>query len=105
LRAAVQVERALAAGFDCNPARIFDDAIHFDWLELPARSKPTPAADADMIAEAVRHTAARHLPGVSCKERSLTCWALCRMAGIPASVVLGISLFPLILPAGLVGSL
>jgi hypothetical protein len=64
------------------------------WLEQPAGSTArTP--DANAIAEAVRRTAASHFLGVSCKERSLCCWALCRIAGIPAGVVLGISLFPL----------
>ena len=65
------------------------------WLEQPGRSGPAKGAAEEAICDAVRRVAARHLFGVSCKERSLCCWALCRMAGIPASVVLGISLFPL----------
>jgi hypothetical protein len=65
------------------------------WLEQPAHCTAAWTPNADAIAEAVRRAAAGHLLGVSCKERSLCCWALCRTAGIPASVVLGISLFPL----------
>jgi hypothetical protein len=65
------------------------------WLEQPARKAPAKGEDDAAIHDAVRRVAARHLFGVSCKERSLCCWALCRAAGIPASVVLGISLFPL----------
>jgi hypothetical protein len=65
------------------------------WLDLPERTRAAKGVDQAAISEAVRRVAARHLFGVSCKERSLCCWALCRTAGISASVVLGISLFPL----------
>lgn len=65
------------------------------WLDHPGRTAALQGTAAETICEAVRRVAARHLLGVSCKERSLCCWALCRAAGIPASVVLGISLFPL----------
>jgi hypothetical protein len=47
------------------------------------------------IEETVRAAAASYLLGVTCKERSLCCWALLRAAGVPAGLVLGINLFPL----------
>ncbi len=53
------------------------------------------AEAAATIDEAVRRAAARHPITVECKERSLCCWALARRAGIPAALVVGISLFPL----------
>ncbi|MHC1743658.1 MAG: lasso peptide biosynthesis B2 protein [Syntrophobacteraceae bacterium] len=44
---------------------------------------------------AVRFAAARLLLPVGCKERALCCWALLRSAGVPAALVLGVSLYPL----------
>ena len=46
------------------------------------------------IDAAVRGAASRHAFSVECKERSLSCWSLARAAGLPATVVLGINLFP-----------
>jgi hypothetical protein len=65
------------------------------WLAQPGSEGAHAHVDEKAIREAVRRVAARHLLGVSCKERSLCCWAMCRAAGLQASVVLGISLFPL----------
>ena len=65
------------------------------WLKYPGRTSTLNGVAEEVICTSVRRVAARHLLGVSCKERSLCCWSLCRAAGIPASVVLGISLFPL----------
>jgi hypothetical protein len=53
------------------------------------------AAAARAIDEAVRNAAARQLLGVACKERALCCWALARAAGLPATLVIGVELFPL----------
>lgn len=47
------------------------------------------------IDEAVRSAAARHVMGVDCKERALSCWAMARAAGLPATVVVGVELYPL----------
>lgn len=44
----------------------------------------------------VRAVAAKHLLRVDCKERSLCCWTLLRTAGLPASLVIGVRLFPLL---------
>jgi Transglutaminase-like superfamily len=47
------------------------------------------------IDELIRLVAAKHVFDMGCKERSLCCWALLRSAGLPATLVLGINLFPL----------
>jgi hypothetical protein len=47
------------------------------------------------IDEAVCSAAAINPLGVACKERALACWALARTAGLPATLVIGIDLFPL----------
>jgi hypothetical protein len=65
------------------------------WLRYSGPSAAVRGKTHEEIGDLVRRSAAGHLMGVSCKERSLCCMALCRAAGIPASVVLGISLFPL----------
>ncbi len=65
------------------------------WLDYPGPTAARWESSQASIGDAVRQAAARHLLGVSCKERSLCCFAMCRAAGIPASVVFGISLFPL----------
>jgi hypothetical protein len=46
--------------------------------------------------QAVRAAAASHPFEVACKERALCCWALARAAGLAASLVVGIELFPLV---------
>ncbi len=65
------------------------------WLNRRGPTTAMRGRTPETIGDAVRHAAARHLLGVSCKERTLCCFALCRTAGIPATVVLGISLYPL----------
>lgn len=68
--------------------RSFPD--HASSASLPQRE-----AAARTISEVVRATASYHPLGMGCKERALICWALCRTAGVPAALVLGISLYPL----------
>jgi hypothetical protein len=58
-------------------------------------SAPHAEETAKAVDEVVRTMAAQHLFDMGCKERSLCCWALLRSAGLPATVVLGINLFPL----------
>jgi hypothetical protein len=43
---------------------------------------------------AVRAAAADHPLRLACKERALCCWALLRFEGLPATLVLGVDLFP-----------
>ncbi len=47
------------------------------------------------IDEAVRHAAAGHVMNVDCKERALACFALARLTGLPATLVVGIDFYPL----------
>lgn len=47
------------------------------------------------VDETIRNVAAKHLLTIGCKERALCCWALLRAVGVPATLVLGINLFPL----------
>lgn len=76
--------------------RIFGwDETRRAWLRHAGPTAGLRGTTQAAIGDAVRQAAARHLFGVSCKERSLCCFALCRTARIPASVVLGVSLFPL----------
>jgi transglutaminase superfamily protein/coenzyme PQQ synthesis protein D (PqqD) len=65
------------------------------WLKYHCHASTLRGVGEEVIRASVRSVAATHLLGVSCKERSLCCWSLCRAAGVPAWVVLGISLFPL----------
>jgi hypothetical protein len=55
------------------------------------------AADAMVrsIDEIVRARAARMWLDVDCKERALSCLALARLAGLPASLVIGVDFYPL----------
>ena len=65
---------------------------------LPAAEAPPPEgleALAGSIDEAVRSAAARHPMGVDCTERALSCWAMARASGLPATVVVGVELYPL----------
>jgi hypothetical protein len=59
----------------------------------------TPVQDREGVVrtvdETVRAIAAGHVFDMGCKERSLCCWTLLRSAGVPATVVLGVNLFPL----------
>jgi hypothetical protein len=69
------------------------------WLQChPMVGKHWPASEKETvqaIEETVRAVTAAYVFGVSCKERSLCCWALLRAAQVPAALVLGINLFPL----------
>jgi Transglutaminase-like superfamily len=56
-------------------------------------------ATLDAITVAVTRTAARYPFPLDCKDRALAAFAMARAAGLPARVVLGISLFPLALHA------
>lgn len=67
------------------------------FLEMwqPGRNDAVSVDRAAAIDASVRHSAARHLMGMGCKERALTCWFLLLRAGIPADLVLGVNLYPL----------
>jgi hypothetical protein len=67
---------------------------YFDRCERPGRPGEWEKT-VHTIDRAVRDAAAKHIFKVECKERALCCWALLRSAGLPASVVVGIDLFPL----------
>ena len=56
-------------------------------------------ATLDAITVAVSRAAARYPFPLDCKDRALAAFAMARAAGLPACVVLGISLFPLALHA------
>jgi len=64
-----------------------------------ARSGNEGAGDLDAIAIAVTRVVARYPFPLDCKERALAAFALARASGLPARIVLGISLFPLALHA------
>jgi hypothetical protein len=61
----------------------------------PNRRQPAGDGLVSAIDGLVRSAAARHLLRVECKERSICCWALLRAAGIDATLVVGVNLFPL----------
>jgi hypothetical protein len=61
----------------------------YGYMSAEAAAEPVRAIDA-----AVRQVAAAHVFQVECKERALCCWALARAAGVPAALVIGVSLFP-----------
>jgi len=47
-----------------------------------------------VVDEVVRLAAARHILKVECKERALCGWSLLHAEGIPAAIVVGITLYP-----------
>jgi hypothetical protein len=64
----------------------------------PARADVLHDRDRARVAEiesAVARRAARHILGMECKERSLTCWALTRAVGLPAAMIIGADFYPL----------
>jgi hypothetical protein len=70
------------------------------WQEAHANfpARPADEHDAETIAalsQAVRTAAATHLVTVACKERALGSWSLARAAGLHASIVVGVFLFPI----------
>jgi hypothetical protein len=60
----------------------------------PKAARPAPDDVIERIDDTIRQTAAK-LPSIDCKERALSCWYLLCCLGIPASLVVGIELFPL----------
>jgi hypothetical protein len=68
--------------------------------EFPLRSGVMSPHEAhekiQAIDEAVWSAAAANPFGVACKERGLCCWALARVAGLPAELVIGVEPFPLL---------
>jgi hypothetical protein len=64
---------------------------------FPATATPSAstAEQARAIDTLVRGIAARDMSGSDCKERALTCFALARAAGLPASLHVGVALYPL----------
>jgi hypothetical protein len=52
-------------------------------------------AQAQEIDAVVRRVSARNWIGADCKERALSCFSLARAAGLPASVHVGVALYPL----------
>jgi len=70
------------------------------WKDAHARFSARPAGERDgetikALDRAVRAAVASHPVSVACKERSLCSWALARAAGLNASVVVGVFLFPI----------
>jgi hypothetical protein len=70
------------------------------WQRCSRDAGQSPAVQASehtarAFAEAVCSVAATHVCNIGCKERALCCWALVRAAGLPATLVLGVDLFPL----------
>jgi len=64
----------------------------------PKAGKSAPAegraAHVRTVDETVRRVTATHLLSTGCKERSLCAWSLLRAAGMPATLLVGIALFP-----------
>jgi hypothetical protein len=77
----------------------------FGWARTVAawqRALPRFSASAVVEESTVRsvdrvvcRTAAGHPLPMACKERGLSCWTLASWAGVPATLVIGIELFPL----------
>jgi hypothetical protein len=62
----------------------------------PARSSDIDEQAVRVVDQTVQRMAAKHPLPMACKERALSCWALTRWAGVPASLVIGLELFPLV---------
>src|SRR5262249_22081005 len=62
---------------------------HKTHADPRSREKAAKAAHAPL-----RGSAAGHLIPAGCKERSVCCWALVRWAGLLATLVLGVNLYP-----------
>jgi hypothetical protein len=70
------------------------------WQEAHARFPARQAGEGDAVTiqtlnKAVRAASASHPVAVACKERALSSWSLARAAGLEASVVVGVALFPI----------
>ena len=46
------------------------------------------------ISETVRRIGSRHWIPMECKERAICCWTLLKWSGIPATLIVGIALYP-----------
>lgn len=56
---------------------------------------PTKSVSVLKISEEIQVAVSRHFIKMDCKEKAIVCWAICQKEGIPASLVLGINLYPL----------
>jgi hypothetical protein len=70
------------------------------WQEAHARFPARKARESDAEAvrtldRTVRTAVAGHPIAVACKERALCSWSLARAAGLEASLIVGITLFPM----------
>lgn len=70
---------------------VWQNSVH------PAKTSYSASEQEEIITkvdEAVRRSAAR-LPSIACKERALCCWFTLRSMNIPATLVVGVQLFPM----------
>lgn len=70
------------------------------WQEAHARfpGREAGACDAELVGvldRTVRAAVAGHPVAVACKERALCAWSLARAAGLNATLIVGIELFPM----------
>lgn len=68
------------------------------WAEILPAAPPSatpPDADASERIDARVRTLGARLPGIDCKERALAAWILLAREGVPASLVVGVHLYPL----------
>jgi hypothetical protein len=67
------------------------------YIRRRAKNEPSVPNEATVrgLDEAVRRAAALVPLPVACKERALAVWTLVALAGVPATVVVGLELFPL----------
>jgi hypothetical protein len=70
------------------------------WQRCLRRFVPRDRAPLDehkvrSLDQAIRRMAAGHPFPMACKERALSCWALLHWAGVPATLVVGLEIFPL----------
>jgi Transglutaminase-like superfamily/Coenzyme PQQ synthesis protein D (PqqD) len=70
------------------------------WRKAHAHFPVRQAGEGDAeticaLDRSVRAAAASHLVAVACKERALCSWSLARAAGLHASIVVGVDLFPI----------
>jgi Transglutaminase-like superfamily/Coenzyme PQQ synthesis protein D (PqqD) len=70
------------------------------WKDAHARFPARQASERDAetltaLDRSVRSAAASHPVSVACKERALCSWSLARAAGLHASIVVGVYLFPI----------
>jgi hypothetical protein len=64
-------------------------------VRFPESEGVVEPAKAREIDNVVRRVSARNWIGADCKERALSCFSLARAAGLPASLHIGIALYPL----------